>query len=82
MSDSGSSDDIKLDALANNLRQVFTELIQVAPNISEEHTVMLSNIQKPSRLADRAGSLLTLSNPDKLRFLEELDIKSRVVESI
>jgi ATP-dependent Lon protease len=82
MSDSGSSDDIKLDALANNLRQVFTELIQVAPNLSEEHTGMLSNIQKPSRLADRAVSLLTVSNPEKQDVLEELNIKARVEKSI
>jgi ATP-dependent Lon protease len=82
MSDSGSSDNIKLDALANNLRQVFTELIQVAPNLSEEHTGMLSNIQKPSRLADRAVSLLTVSNPEKQDVLEELDIKARVEKSI
>ena len=82
MSDSGSADDIELDALANNLRQVFTELIQVAPNLSEEHTGMLSNIQKPSRLADRAVSLLTVSNPEKQDVLEELDIKARVEKSI
>ena len=82
MSDSGSSDDIELDALANNLRQVFTELIQVAPNLSEEHTGMLSNIQKPSRLADRAVSLLTVTNPEKQEVLEELDIKVRVEKSI
>jgi len=82
MNDSGSSDDIELDALANNLRQVFGELIQVAPNLSEEHTGMLSNIQKPSRLADRAVSLLTVSNPEKQDVLEELDIKVRVEKAI
>ncbi len=82
MSDTGSADDIELDAMANNLRQVFSELIQVAPNLSEEHTGMLSNIQKPSRLADRAVSLLTVSNPEKQDVLEELDIKTRVEKSI
>ena len=83
MSDTGSAaDDIELDAMANNLRQVFGELIQVAPNLSEEHTGMLSNIQKPARLADRAVSLLTVSNPEKQDVLEELDIKSRVEKSI
>ena len=82
ISDTGSADDIELDAMANNLRQVFSELIQVAPNLSEEHTGMLSNIQKPARLADRAVSLLTVSNPEKQDVLEELDIKSRVEKSI
>ena len=43
---------------------------------------MLSNIQKPARLADRAVSLLTVPNPEKQDVLEELDIKTRVEKSI
>ena len=82
MTDSSSTDDLEIDALAKNLRQVFSELIQVAPNLSEEHSGMLSNIQKPARLADRAVSLLTVSNPEKQDVLEELDIKIRVEKSI
>ena len=82
ISDNVPSDDVEIDALANNLRQVFNELIKVAPNLSEEHTGMLSNIQKPARLADRAVSLLTVPNPEKQDVLEELDIKSMVEKSI
>lgn len=73
---------IELDALVKNLRTTFSELIQVAPNLTEEHSGMLSNIQKPSRLADRAISLLTVSNSEKQEILEELDVKSRVEKSI
>ena len=82
MSDKAQGDDVELDAMANNLRIVFDELIQVAPNLSEEHTGMLSNIQKPSRLADRAVSLLTVPNPEKQDVLEELNIKKRVEKAI
>jgi len=57
-----STSDLELDALVNNLRNTFNELIKVAPNLTEEHSGMLSNIQKPSRLADRAISLLAISN--------------------
>ncbi|MEE8335500.1 MAG: endopeptidase La, partial [Candidatus Neomarinimicrobiota bacterium] len=71
-------DDIELEALTNNLRKNFSDLIQVAPNLTEEHTGMLSNIQKPSRLADRSVSLLTVSNPEKQGVLEELNVKKRV----
>lgn len=74
--------DLELDALMNNLRQTFAELVQVAPNLTEEHTGMLSNIQKPSRLADRAISLITVSNREKQTILEELDIKKRVEVAI
>ena len=82
VSNKSSKDSVELDALANNLRQVFAELIQIAPNLSEEHTGMLSNIQKPARLADRAVSLLTVSNPEKQDILEELDVKTRVDKAI
>ena len=75
-------DDLELDALAKNLRNTFTELIQVAPNLTEEHSGMLSNIQKPSRLADRAVSLLTVPNQEKQDVLEELDVKKRVEKTI
>ena len=82
LSDNVPSEDIELDALGNNLRQVFSELIQIAPNLSEEHTGMLSNIQKPSRLADRTISLLTVPNPEKQEVLEELNVKKRVEKAI
>ncbi len=74
--------DIELDALVKNLRKAFSELIQVAPNLTEEHSGMLSNIQKPARLADRAISLLTVSNSEKQDILEELDVKARVEKAI
>ena len=76
------SDDLELDALAKNLRDTFTELIQVAPNLTEEHSGMLSNIQKPSRLADRAVSLLSVPNQEKQEVLEELEVKKRVEKTI
>jgi len=80
--DNPVSDDLELDALAKNLRDIFTELIQVAPNLTEEHSGMLSNIQKPSRLADRAVSLLTVPNQEKQEVLEELEVKKRVEKTI
>ena len=77
-----SKDDLELDALAKNLRGSFSELIQVAPNLTEEHSGMLSNIQNPARLSDRVISLLTVPNAEKQAILEEMDIKKRVEEAI
>ena len=78
VSDQPIDDELEVEALAKNLRNTFSELIQVAPNLTEEHSGMLSNIQKPSRLADRAVSLLTVPNKEKQDVLEELDVKKRV----
>ena len=82
VSDEPITDELEVEALAKNLRSTFSELIQVAPNLTEEHSGMLSNIQKPSRLADRAVSLLTVPNQEKQDVLEELDVKSRVEKTI
>ena len=70
--------DVEVEALAKGLKNSFTELIKISPNLNEEHAGMLSNIDRPSRLADRATSLLSVSNSEKQEVLEELDIKKRV----
>ncbi len=82
VSDEPMADELEVEALSKNLRNTFSELIQVAPNLTEEHSGMLSNIQKPSRLADRAVSLLTVPNQEKQDVLEELNVKSRVEKTI
>ena len=77
-----SNGDVELDALKNNLHTTFNELVKVAPNLTEEHSGMLTNIQKPSRLADRAISLVSVPNAEKQEILEEFNIKHRVEKSI
>ena len=76
------SDELEVDALIANLRQSFEDLMKVAPNLSEEHTGMLKNIQKPDRLTDRAISVMTISNKEKQEILEELNVKTRVEKAI
>ena len=75
-------DNLSVETLTKNLRQVFEELMKVAPNLTEEHSGMLKNIQKPNRLTDRAISVITISNSEKQEILEELDIKLRLEKAI
>lgn len=82
VNDINPENDLELDALVKNLKTNFNELIKVAPSLTEEHSGMLSNIQKPSRMADRAISLLTVSNAEKQDILEEMNIKTRVEKTI
>ncbi|MFL2989497.1 MAG: endopeptidase La [Candidatus Neomarinimicrobiota bacterium] len=71
-------DKLEIDGITENFRKSFSDLIKVAPNLTEEHTGMLSNIKKANRLVDRAISLMTLSNQEKQEILEEINIKSRL----
>ena len=82
ISDDPIKDELEVEALSNNLRQSFNDLIKVAPNLTEEHTGMLSNIQKPNRLVDRAISLMTLPNKEKQDILEAINIKKRIEKAI
>ena len=77
-----STPNVEIEALAKGLKSSFTELIKISPNLNEEHAGMLSNIDRPSRLADRATSLLSVSNSEKQEVLEELDIRKRVENAI
>ena len=82
LEDKPVTDQLEVDALTNNLRQVFEDLMKVAPNLTEEHSGMLKNIQKANRLTDRAISGITISNQEKQEILEELDIKIRLEKAL
>ena len=82
LDDEPLENELEVDALSKNLRQLFSELMNVAPNLTEEHTGMLSNIQKPNRLTDRAISLMTVPNKEKQEILEELNIKIRIEKAL
>ena len=82
MEDEPITDGLEVDALAANLRQAFDELMKVAPNLTEEHSGMLKNIQKPNRLTDRAVSVITISNQEKQEILEELNVKKRIEKAL
>ena len=82
LDDDPIKDKLEVDALAANLRQAFNDLMKVAPNLTEEHSGMLRNIQKPNRLTDRAISIMTISNQEKQEVLEELNIKKRIEKAL
>mgnify|MGYP005628128875 FL=1 len=82
MEDEPLTDVLEVDALVTNLRQAFDELMKVAPNLTEEHSGMLKNIQKPNRLTDRAISVITISNQEKQEILEELNVKKRIEKAL
>ncbi|MFQ6673908.1 MAG: endopeptidase La [Fidelibacterota bacterium] len=69
---------IEVEAMVANIRNVFQELIKVAPYLTEEHSGVLSNIQNAGRLADRVISLVTIPTGEKQEILEELDVKKRL----
>ena len=70
--------DLEIDAMSANIRTLFRELSKVADYITQEHISLLSNIQHPARLVDRAVSMMQLSNAEKQDILEETDVTERL----
>ncbi len=79
--ESFDEEDIEIDALQSNLRNIYKNLIKIAPYLTEEHQSMLSNIQNAARLADRAIGNLNIGNAEKQEILEELNVRKRLERS-
>lgn len=68
----------EIEGITVNVQEIFKKLIEIAPYLSEEQFHVLSNIQNPGKLVDKAISLMNISTKEKQDILEELDIKKRL----
>jgi ATP-dependent Lon protease len=68
----------KLAAMAVNVRNTANKVIQLSPNVPEEASLMLENIEDPSALADFLAANLSVSVSDKQALLEEVDAGKRL----
>ncbi len=80
--DEHTSDNVEMDALCENLKTIFSNLIDMAPYLSEEQSNLLVNIKNPSRLADKAISVMNIQTAEKQNILEEFDIKEKVQKAL
>ena len=72
----------KIDSKVSSLSEIFNQLIDLAPYLSEEQATTLSTIVEPGKIADRAASFLNINIGDKQNILEILDIEKRLNETI
>ena len=68
----------KLQALIVSVRQAANRVIALSPNVPEEASVLLENIENPSALADFLTANLSLDIAKKQQLLEELDAAKRL----
>jgi ATP-dependent Lon protease len=68
----------KLQALIVSVRQTANRVIELSPNVPEEASVLLENIENPSPLADFLAANLSLDITKKQELLEELDAAKRL----
>jgi ATP-dependent Lon protease len=68
----------RLQALIVSVRQAANRVIALSPNVPEEASVLLENIESPSSLADFMAANLGLKIVEKQKLLEELDATKRL----
>ncbi len=68
----------KLKALIVSVRRAADRLITLSPNVPEEASVLLENIENPSALADFLAANLSVDIETKQRLLEEFDATKRL----
>ena len=67
-----------VEALARNLRDLFAQIVKLAPNLPEEIAVMAASITEPANLADVIAAHINLSPEEKREVLNELNIRKRL----
>ncbi len=70
----------KLQALIVSVRQVANRVVTLSPNVPEEASVLLENINDPSALADFLAANLNLPISHKQKLLENLNAARRLEE--
>ena len=75
-------DHLEVQALSGNVKSLFSNLIEVAPYLSDEQSNVLSNIQAADKISDKAISLMSISTEEKQSILEELNVYKRLERTL
>jgi ATP-dependent Lon protease len=68
----------RLQALMVNVRQTANRVISLSPNVPEEISALLEEIEDPSALADYLAANISLKTGERQKLLEELDPARRL----
>jgi ATP-dependent Lon protease len=71
-------DDVETEALAKNLVEQFTRLVELSPNLPDEAAVTARNQTSAGQTGDFLASLLDLPTEDKQKLLEIPQVKKRL----
>ncbi|MBD3226121.1 MAG: endopeptidase La, partial [Caldithrix sp.] len=73
-----STDDVEVEALVTTIKNVFQNVVDHTPYLTNEHRVMILNTEEPSKLADLVAGQMNFNVSDKESVLEIIDVKERL----
>jgi ATP-dependent Lon protease len=71
-------DELKISALATNLKNLFQKASDLAPEITNEHQAMIANLHDPGIICDLIIAFTNIQVEEKQNVLEILDIEKRL----
>lgn len=71
-------DPLKTEAFATNLKNLFQQAAELAPEITNEHQAMIANVQDPGIVADVVIAFSNIPIHEKQEILEIYDIEERL----
>ena len=69
---------VEIDALILNIKNVFQNIVDHIPYLTNEHRLMILNTEDPSKLADLIASQINFSVTEKQQALELSNVKERL----
>ncbi len=78
VSETYPKDDLKIEALATNLKNLFQKASDLAPEITTEHQAMISNLREPAVVGDLVIAFTNLPVDEKQEILEIFDVEKRL----
>lgn len=74
--------DLEVEAMVVNLRQAFSKMLDLSPNLPAELGAIVMNIDDPGALADIAITHLNINSTIKQEVLEILDVRKRMKKAL
>ena len=81
MEDIEPSEPIKVEAFATNLKNLFQQASELAPEITNEHQAMIANIQEAGIVADVVIAFSNIAVKEKQEILEIFKVEERLKRS-
>lgn len=69
---------LETEALATSVKNIFHRLVELSPELNEEHLSIILNIDDPGGVVDIATSLINLPVTEKQELLETINVRERI----
>ena len=69
---------IEIDAMASNLKSLFSKVVKLSPGLSDDELMVVLNLEEPASIADVIASMIAVSTDEKQKILEASAVGDRV----